>query len=47
VDAGAVESSVQEKIKEGWHASLAGGLDAASRERKPVLIDLWATWCKN
>src|SRR6266850_1140766 len=47
VDAGAVESSVQEKIKEGWHASLANGLAAAERERKPVLIDLWATWCKN
>src|SRR5438093_2886084 len=26
VDARAVESSVQEKIKEGWHASLAEGL---------------------
>jgi thiol:disulfide interchange protein len=44
---GAVASSVQEKLKEGWHASLAEGLAVAEREQKPVLIDLWATWCKN
>jgi thiol:disulfide interchange protein len=42
-----VASSVEEKLKEGWHASLADGLAAAERERKPVLIDMWATWCKN
>jgi cytochrome c biogenesis protein CcdA len=47
VDPGAVASSVQQKLKAGWHASLAEGLDAARREHKPVLIDLWATWCKN
>jgi thiol:disulfide interchange protein len=47
VDATAVASSVDEKIKEGWHRSLAEGLEAASREHKPVLIDMWATWCKN
>jgi thiol:disulfide interchange protein DsbD len=47
VDAGEVASSVEEKLKEGWHASLAQGLDAAARDGKPVLIDLWATWCKN
>jgi thiol:disulfide interchange protein DsbD len=47
VDAGAVASSVEEKIKEGWHSSLSDGLAAAERERKPVLIDMWATWCKN
>jgi thiol:disulfide interchange protein len=38
---------VEEKLKEGWHASLADGLAAAEREQKPVLVDLWATWCKN
>jgi thiol:disulfide interchange protein len=47
VDATEVTSSVEAKLKEGWHASLAEGLDAAAREQKPVLIDLWATWCKN
>ena len=47
VDATEVAASVQEKLKEGWHASLADGLAAAEREGKPVLIDLWATWCKN
>jgi thiol:disulfide interchange protein len=47
VDPAAVASSVQEKLKEGWYASLVAGLDAAKREQKPVLVDLWATWCKN
>ena len=47
VDAGAVTSGVEEKLKSGWHASLAEGLDAARRDGKPVLIDMWATWCKN
>jgi thiol:disulfide interchange protein len=47
VDATAVASSVQEKLKEGWTPSLADGLAAAKRDGKPVLIDMWATWCKN
>jgi thioredoxin:protein disulfide reductase len=47
VDPSAVASSVQEQLKAGWHASLAEGLEAAQRENKPVLIDMWATWCKN
>ena len=47
VDASAVSSSVQEQLKAGWQASLAEGLDVAQREQKPVLIDMWATWCKN
>jgi thioredoxin:protein disulfide reductase len=47
VDAGAVTSSVDEKVKAGWHASLSEGLAVAAREGKPVLIDMWATWCKN
>jgi len=47
VNAADVTSSVSEKIKEGWHSSLAEGLATAKREHKPVLIDLWATWCKN
>ena len=47
VDPTAVRSSVDEQVKAGWHRSLNEGLDAAAREGKPVLIDMWATWCKN
>jgi thiol:disulfide interchange protein DsbD len=47
VDPSAVTSSVQEQLKAGWHSSLAEGLEVARREKKPVLIDMWATWCKN
>jgi thiol:disulfide interchange protein DsbD len=47
VDPALVASSVQDQLKAGWHASLAEGLDLAQREQKPVLIDMWATWCKN
>jgi thiol:disulfide interchange protein len=47
VDEGAVASSVEEKLKEGWHSTLADGLAAAERDGKPVLVDMWATWCKN
>jgi cytochrome c biogenesis protein CcdA len=47
VDPKAVASSVEEQLKAGWHASLADGLAAAERENKPVMIDMWATWCKN
>ena len=47
VDASEVQSSVAEKLKEGWHSDLATGLAAAERENKPVLVDLWATWCKS
>ena len=47
VDPATVSASVEEKIKSGWNASLADGLRIADRDRTPVLIDLWATWCKN
>ncbi len=47
VDSTAVKASVEAQLKAGWHASLAEGLDVAQREQKPVLIDMWATWCKN
>jgi thiol:disulfide interchange protein DsbD len=47
VDPAAVSSSVEAQLKAGWHASLSEGLDLAQREQKPVLIDMWATWCKN
>jgi thioredoxin:protein disulfide reductase len=47
VDATEVAASVEQKLTEGWHASLAEGLAVAQREQKPVLVDMWATWCKN
>ena len=47
VDATEVASSVEEKLKAGWQPSLVDGLALAKRENKPVLIDMWATWCKN
>jgi thioredoxin:protein disulfide reductase len=47
VDPEQVASSVQQKLNEGWHSSISAGLAEARRDRKPVLIDFWATWCKN
>ena len=42
-----VSASVAEKLKEGWQPVLGDGLTTALREKKPVLIDLWATWCRD
>ena len=47
VDPEEVASSVQALLDEGWHASLGQGLAAAKAEDKLVLVDMWATWCKN
>jgi thiol:disulfide interchange protein DsbD len=47
VDRTAVRSSVDAQVRAGWHRSLAEGLAVAQREQKPVLVDMWATWCKN
>jgi thioredoxin:protein disulfide reductase len=47
VDAAEVSAGVEEKLKSGWQPSLVDGLAIAKRENKPVLIDMWATWCKN
>ena len=47
VDAADVTSSVEAMLENGWHSSLEEGLAVAQREQKPVLIDVWATWCKN
>lgn len=31
----------------GWVTNLEAGLAQAKAENKPVVIDFWATWCKN
>ncbi|MGD9902775.1 MAG: thioredoxin family protein [Vicinamibacterales bacterium] len=47
VDPDAVSTSVEDMLKSGWNADLAEGLSRAAQDGRPVLIDLWATWCKN
>ena len=47
VDPSEVADSVQELLEEGWYASLGQGLATAQAEDKLVLVDMWATWCKN
>jgi thiol:disulfide interchange protein DsbD len=47
VDPATVRASVDAQLKAGWHGSLREGLETAKRDHTLVLIDLWATWCKN
>ena len=48
VDREAVAATAQESIQEGgWHESLSEGLALAAAENRPVIVDFWATWCKN
>jgi len=47
VDPKDVRAGVEEQLKAGWHASLADGLRAAERDNTLVLVDFWASWCKN
>ena len=47
VDPAEVSSSVEEMARDGWYTSLDQGLSASAAERKPVLVDFWATWCKS
>jgi len=47
VDPAQVAARAQEQLKSGWYASIDEGLAVASRDKTPVLIDFWATWCKN
>jgi cytochrome c biogenesis protein CcdA/thiol-disulfide isomerase/thioredoxin len=47
VNSADVQASAAEKMKEGWYSSLDEGLRTARATGQPVLIDMWATWCKN
>jgi thiol:disulfide interchange protein len=47
VDPDTVRASVAKQVESGWHASIDEGLAIAERDGTPVLIDMWATWCKN
>ena len=47
VDRAEVQASAEEITGEGWTTSLGEGLARAKAENKLVLVDVWATWCKN
>tara|TARA_B100000029_G_scaffold443908_1_gene463295 strand:- start:5612 stop:7366 length:1755 start_codon:yes stop_codon:yes gene_type:complete len=47
VDPTQVSNSVQELIEDGWYPNLSQGLAAAESEDRLILVDVWATWCKN
>lgn len=47
VDHEEVVASVEAMEEEGWHTSLAAGLEESLETGKPVFIDFWATWCSN
>lgn len=42
-----IADTVEALLEEGWVPSLSQGLAIAKAENKPVLVDMWATWCKN
>ena len=47
VDPAEVAASAENQLKEGWYSSVDDGLAEAARDNTPVLLDFWATWCKN
>lgn len=40
-------SAADDGRSRGWFSSIDEGLAVAEREHRAVLVDLWATWCKN
>jgi len=47
VDQAKVAESVEALLEEGWTPNMVQGLEQALAEDKLVLVDMWATWCKN
>jgi cytochrome c biogenesis protein CcdA len=47
VDRDAVAGAVHARLEEGWTDSICAGLATARAENRLVLVDMWATWCKN
>ncbi|MCP3904870.1 MAG: DUF255 domain-containing protein [Planctomycetes bacterium] len=47
VDRDQVAAAVNAQLEEGWTDSICQGLAMARAEDKLVLVDMWATWCKN
>lgn len=47
VDQDAVADSAQELLEGGWTPSITAGLEQALAEDKLIMVDMWATWCKN
>jgi thioredoxin:protein disulfide reductase len=47
VDPREVQASAEAQLKAGWNPSLSDGLRIAERDQTLVLVDFWASWCKN
>lgn len=47
VDPAAVAASMEAADEYGWRTELVPAMAEARAEGKPLLIDFWATWCKN
>jgi thioredoxin:protein disulfide reductase len=45
--AAVAEAQQQAAAEHGWRTALPAALAEAKRSGQPVLIDFWATWCKN
>jgi cytochrome c biogenesis protein CcdA/DsbC/DsbD-like thiol-disulfide interchange protein len=42
-----VKAGVEEQLKAGWQSSLTEAMRLSRERQAPLLVDFWATWCKN